>query len=137
MVAVPYASGLLIPKSSTNLQEPLACFFQTVMKLPKAAGFASLRSFQNCQGPVVYPSSPAGATSANIGCQLKTDREFDGGRGCSRIHFFPNTAVGRNKIPSSAINSAKASRVPFSSDVRENARSVSTIDLRSLTWVFC
>src|SRR5258708_4528903 len=119
MGVVVFGSGLLIPKSSTNLQEPLACFFQTVMKLPKAFGFPS-RSFSNCQGPVVYPRSPAFDTSANIGCQVRTDRVEGGGSGCSCIHFFPNTAVGRNRIPSSAIKAPKASRVPFSSDMREN-----------------
>src|SRR6266404_9895598 len=102
MWTVLFGSGLLIPKSSINLQEPLACFFQTVTKFPKAFGFPS-RSFRASHGPVVYPRSPARDTSANIGSQLKTDRVDDKGRGCSCIHFFPNTGVGRNRIPSSAI----------------------------------
>src|SRR4030088_1726442 len=121
MGAALFGSGLLIPKSSTNLQEPFACFFQTVMKFPKAVGLASLISFRNCQGPVVYPRSPAREMSARIGCQLRTDLLGDAGSGCSCIHFFPNTGVGRNRIPSSAIKASKASRVPFSSDVRANA----------------
>src|SRR6267143_6533513 len=93
-------------------------------------------SFLYCQGPVVYPRSPALETKAKMGCHASNGRVVDGGSGFSCIHFFPNTAVGRNRIPSSAMKAAKASRVPFSSDMRANERSVSIIDLRSLTPVF-
>src|SRR5882762_8604579 len=110
MGVVVLGSGLLIPRSSANLQAPSGCFFQTVIKFPKAAGLASLMSCLNCQRPVVYPRSPARETAAKIGCQLSKDRVVDGGNGCSCIHFFPNTAVGRNRIPSSAMNSTKAPR---------------------------
>src|SRR5687767_7447384 len=79
-------------------------------------------------GPKVYPMSPAAAMYAKVGCQESSGRFSTKGTGCSSNHFFPSTAEGRKRIPSSAMNIRNESRVPLSADACEKARSVATIE---------
>src|SRR6185503_19185630 len=82
--------------------------------------------------------SPAAAMSAKIGCQAKSGRLSVTGTGCSNIHFFPRTAVGRKRIPSSAMNIKNESRVPLSAEACAKARSVATIECKGdLVVAFC
>src|SRR5687767_6435152 len=71
--------------------------------------------------------SPLLAINANEGSQCNHGRLSEGGGGLAINHSFPFTALGRNRIPSSAMYSRNAALDPFSFDALEKARSVSTI----------
>src|SRR5438105_59794 len=84
----------------------------------------------NSQGPVVYPRSPARATSAKVGYQLNKGRLSEAGIGFSVIHCLPFTARGRKRMPSSSMKAMNDGRAPCSSDIFAKASSVSTIDCK-------
>src|SRR5687767_5395636 len=71
--------------------------------------------------------SPLLAINAKDGSQCNHGRLSEEGGGWAINHSFPFTALGRNSIPSSAMNSRNAAFVPFSLDALAKARSVSTI----------
>src|SRR5687767_14203064 len=71
--------------------------------------------------------SPLLAINANDGSQCNHGRFSEAGGGWAINHSFPFTALGRNRIPSSAMKSRNAAFVPFSFEALAKARSVSTI----------